>query len=349
MNDGSQTAGRRICARPLLLAMTVLLLAHGCSKREPAAARAGSSAEPPNGPTGTVWVFHAASLSLPFAELEERFEERFPGSDVIRESSSSRMAIRKVTELNRRADLVASADDILLRELMVPDHATWVTQFARNRIVIAYTNRSKYRAEINPDNWYDILLRPDVNFGYCNPDMAPVGYRTLLCWQLADLHYAQSLGGRRVSEELLKRCPDKNVRPHCNELIPLLESLSLDYTFQYRSVALQHRLEWLKLPDEIDLGNENLAGTYAKAQAKISGHTRASAITRTGKPIVYGLTIPADAGNTVGAEAFVQLLLSPEGQHVMEVQFQEPIDPPVCHGWSTAPASLKPLLREAQP
>lgn len=291
-------------------------------------------------------IFHAASLARPFSVLEKLFEQRHPGTDVIRESSGSRMAIRKVTELHRDADLIASADEALLRDLAVPDFASWVAVFARNRVVIAYTARSRHRSEINADNWYDILLRPEVNFGYCNPNMAPVGYRTVLLWQLADRHYAEKLGGRRISEELPQRCPPKFVRPHCNELIPLLESLSLDYTFQYRSVALQHNLEWLKLPDEIDLGNEALADAYAAARVTTSGKTRTETVERVGKPILYGICPVLRAPNADGALAFLELLFSPEGAAVLEANFQEPVQPPLSAETGAVPERLRPVLKE---
>ena len=315
----------------------------GCGERR------GGTASTPAGPEAEarrLLIFHAASLARPFSEIEKLFEERHPGTDVVRESSSSRMAIRKVTELGRAADLVASADPALLRELAVPAHASWVAVFARNRVVIAYTDRSRFRSEINADTWYDILLRPGVNFGYCNPNMAPVGYRTLLVWQLADRHYADRLGGRLISEELRERCPAKFMRPHCNELIPLLESLSLDYTFQYRSVALQHNLEWVKLPDEIDLGNEALADTYATARVTVSGKTRSETIEMTGKPILYGISPMLGTPNHEGALAFLELLFSPEGGKVLEASFQEAVRPPLTADLNAVPERLRAAVEE---
>lgn len=296
---------------------------------------------------GKLIVFQAASLSLPFAELEKRFEARNPGWDVVRESSSSRLAIRKVVDLGRPCDILATADEALLHDLVLPDNAKWLGMFARNRVVIAFTEKSKYRSEINADNWYEILLRKDVNFGYADPNMAPVGYRTHLCWKLADIYYAERLKGRSLYNELRQHCPDQFIRPHCNELIPLLESLTLDYTFQYQSVAMQHRLSWLKLPDEIDLGNRNLNPFYAQVSENIRGQSRTTSdFSRTGQAVVYGITIPDNAENVKQAEDFLRLLFSEEGQQIMTDNFQEPVVPPLCIGIDQAPESLKPILKE---
>jgi molybdate/tungstate transport system substrate-binding protein len=292
-------------------------------------------------------VYHAASLALPFGAIEKVMEERFPGLDVICESSSSRIAIRKVTDLGRKGDIVASADEALIRNIMMPDHADWVGTFARNRVVIAYTDRSRYRDEINADNWYEILLRDDVNYGQADANNAPVGYRTWLTWKLADAYYADKLGDRDLFEELRANCPPKNIRPHCNELIPLLESLALDYTFQYRSVALQHHLSWLKLPDEIDLGSETQREFYAKVSVEIAGTARGSITTKVGKPVLYGVTMIKDPQNPEMALEFLKILFSEEGQKILEENFQEPIVPVYCDNVQAAPEVLRQHLRPA--
>ena len=340
------TARQRSC-RALCWSAAGLLLLAGCGGSGRHSTAADSGAAPRSRP-GKLIVFHAASLTRPFETLEKQLETERPGLDIIRDSSSSRLAIRKITDLGRRADIIASADEALLRQMMLPDYVSWVALFARNRIVIAYTDKSRYRNEINADNWYDILLRDDVNFGYADPGMAPVGYRTLLCWKLADIYYRDRLRGKSIYEQLRKACPQRFIRPHCNELIPLLESLTLDYTFQYRSVALQHHLEWLKLPDAIDLGNEKLSDVYARVSTEVPGKTRNRVEKRVGRPIIYGIAIPENARNPALAEWFLERLFSKTGQSAMKESFQEPISPVLCKNRDQAPAALRPFLKEAE-
>ncbi|MEA3400227.1 MAG: tungstate ABC transporter substrate-binding protein WtpA [Armatimonadota bacterium] len=307
-------------------------------------AEPGDTAE---GIGGELVIFHAASLARPFEALERTLEEEVEGLDVVRESSSSRVACRKVTELERSADIVASADYLLLRDMLVPEQAEWYIAFARNRVVIAYSDHSKYQTEINADNWYDILLRDDVEYGYAEPDQAPVGYRTLLMWKLADMHYADQLGDRDLFEELKAGAPESNIRPHCNELIPLVQSLGLDYIFQYQSVALQHNLQFLKLPPQIDLSSEKHADLYSQVSVELSGGTRGETMTRTGAPIVYGITIPGDAENPTAAVRFLSLLLSERGQQIMQDNFQEPIAPALTPDPRLLPEELVGLVEEA--
>ena len=307
----------------------------------------GESSRRPSG--RKLVIFHAASLALPFDRLEKIYEAQHPGVDVIRESSSSRVAIRKVTDLQRSADIVASADEALLRELLLPDHADWAAAFARNRIVIAYAPQSRYKNEIDADNWYEILLRDDVAYGCCDPNQAPVGYRTRLVWKLADLYYGNKAAGERIYTRLVENCPVENIRPHVNELLPMLQSLRLDYAFVYRSIALQHHLEWLNLPEEIDLGSSKLAERYGQVSIDIEGETPGTKITKTGRPIVYGISMVADAPNSQDAEAFLELLLGPTGAEVMRESFQEPVIPARCTNLSAAPESLQRLMERVKP
>lgn len=288
-------------------------------------------------------IFHAASLARPFGDLEELFEKRHPGVDVVRESGASVSEARKITDLGRKCDVYAAADYTVLDDMLIPDHASYNILFLRERIVIAYTQRSKYAAEITSDNWHNILLRPDVKVGYANPLQAPVGWRTLIVWKLADDYYADKLGGKSLYEALLKKIPEKHVVPDVGALQPLLESLELDYAFMYKATAMQHNVQWVKLPDEIDLGNEKFADRYAKPQIELKdklGRVKR----RRGSPCVYGITILNDAPHPDLALEWLELLFGPEGQEILKRDFLEAISPPKCVQWNTLPAALQDLV-----
>ena len=269
-------------------------------------------------------IFHAGSLSLPLKRLARSFETRYPGVRVEREASGSRVAARKITELGRRADLFASADVSVIQNLMMPAHAQWFCAFARNEMVIAFTERSRFANEIDEKNWVEILLRPEVRFGHSDPDKDPCGYRTRMVWQLADLHYGKRPGGKSIHDALVAACPASNIRPGSVELLPLLESMSLDYAFEYRSVAEQHGLRHLRLPREINLSDPGLVELYARARVQVSGKTPdAPPVVQVGTPIVYGFTIPTNAPNPLAARRFADLLLGEEGRRIFREAHQE--------------------------
>ena len=228
-------------------------------------------------------VFHAGSLSAPFEAIEKAFEARYPGIDVRRESSGSVRAIRKVTEVHKPCDVIASADYSLIPKMMFPQYADHVYLFARNELVLAFTPRSKFSREINQKNWFQILAHPEIKWGFSNPNLDPCGYRTVIMLALAEKLYQKPLLNLLLTPHLslqIKRKGDLTkinlpeavipkgkkvfIRPKAVELLGLLESGALDYAIEYLSVAKQHNLRYLRLPDEINLGKKAYEDFYHK-------------------------------------------------------------------------------------
>ena len=323
-------------------------LAAGCAQTTPATAPTRAP-DPTTRPEqarleGDLIIFHAGSLTVPVDELGQAFREQHPGVKFQTEASGSNDAARKISELGREADLMMSADYTVIDKLLIPDFAEWNVRFARNTMVIAYTDQSKYADEFRAENWYEILSREDVIFGHSEPDADPCGYRTLLVWQLAGKHYNEpGLYGR-----LDENCPLENVRPKSVELIALLESGDMDYAFEYRSVAVQHGLKFVELPDEINLSMVEHADFYGQASVDIAGSEPGETMTMVGKPIVYGVTVPKNPPSPDLAVAFVEFLLGPEGQVIMEGQGQPPIVPPVSTDVERLPEALRGMVETAK-
>ncbi len=319
----------------LSLGMALLLAACGGQAPPPA-----TSSSPGEDLSGTLIIFHAGSLTVPVQQLTEAFQQKHPGVTFQTESGGSRTVARKVSELGREADIVMSADYTVIDNLLKPDFADWNIRFARNVMVIAYTDKARYADEINADNWYQILLRDDVVYGHSDPNADPCGYRTLMVWQLAEKHY----GVPGLYQQLTDHCPAANVRPKAVELLALLESGDMDYAFEYLSVAVQHHLRYVLLPDEINLGNPDLADFYAQARVEVSGSEPGQTVTKVGAPIVYGLTIPKNAPHPDLAVAFLEFMLGPEGQAILDALGQPPLNPAVADAPERLPAPLQPLV-----
>jgi molybdate/tungstate transport system substrate-binding protein len=134
------------------------------------------------------------------------------------------------------------------------------------------------------------------------------------------------------------------VRPKSVELIALLESGDMDYAFEYRSVAVQHGMKFVELPDRINLSMVEHADLYGQAQVDIAGKEPGATMTMVGKPIVYGVTIPKNAPGPDLALEFVKFLLGPDGQAIMEAQGQPPIVPPVSGDVDALPADLQAMV-----
>jgi len=283
-------------------------------------------------------VFHAGSLSVPFSEIEKKFEAKYPQFDVIREAAGSRACARKITDLHKKADVMASADYKVIDNLLIPKYAEFNALFATNEMVIAFTPQSKYAEKINQNNWTDILLKPGVKVGHSNPNLDPCGYRSILVTKLAGIYYKKPDFYNKLlvygdyyssGEENTKKVI---VRPKETDLLGLLEAGAYDYLFIYKSVAEQHGLKYIELPPEISLKSKKYADYYKQVSFKVTGKKPGSFIVKKGAPMVYGITVIKNAPNKKGAELFVSFVLSPEGQTIMKKNGQGVINPPVING-----------------
>ncbi len=271
-----------------------------------------------------VTILHAGSLTVPFAKIEADFEAMHPDIDIQREAGGSTKMARMISELGKPADIMASADFTVIDKALVPNHADWNIRFASNQLVLCYTDRSQFAAEVNADNWTDILARKGVVWGHSDPNLDPCGYRSLMVLQLAEKFTNQP----GLYDRLLANRPKANVRPKSVELVSLLKTGNMDYAWEYLSVAVQHSLKYITLNDHINLGNYKMDSLYAQAQVKVTGKKPGTWITRTGKSCTYGITLVKDAPNRKRAIQFLAYLLSPEnGLKVLKDMGQPPFIP----------------------
>ena len=286
---------------------------------------------------GTLIVYNAGSLARPLRAALDSFAAR-TGAIIEQESAGSLESARKLTELGKTPDIVALADYKVFPQLLVPAHTTWYAAFARNRMVLAHTARSRFANEITADDWWEVLLRPGVETGRSDPNLDPNGYRTLLVFQLAELHHRQPGLARR----LLEAAPSRNVRPKEVDLVALLQAGELDYIWSYESVAQAASLPYVRLPDEIDLGSPADSALYARAEVRVAGAAGSDSIVFRGEPIVYALSIPTAAPHRQLAEQFVAFVLSSDGARVLRGARLDALPQPIIVG-SGIPASIDSL------
>lgn len=288
--------------------------------------------------TGPLVVFNAGSLAKPFSDLLRAFKEKNPDVLPAQESSGSLEAARKLTDLGKIPDVIGVADYGVISQLLIPAHAGWYANFARNAMVLIHTEQSAGAAEINGQNWWQVLLRPGVRAGRSDPALDPNGYRTLMVFQLAEKFYQQP----GLADRLLRAFPPKYMRPKEADLTALVQAGELDYSWSYASIAKTVKLPYVDLPDEIDLSDPSLADAYAQAKVRLPGKSRAGkdSVEFRGEPIVYGLTIPKAARHPQTAHAFVRFIFSPEGQTILRANGFTVLEKPVVGGPERPPAGL---------
>jgi len=279
-------------------------------------------------------VFNAGSLARPLRAALDTFARR-EGVDFEQESAGSLESARKLTELGKIPDIIALADVEVFPAYLMPRHVSAFTEFARNRMVLAYTDRSRSAAEVNGDNWWRLALEPRVEVGRSDPELDPNGYRTLLVWQLAERHYGQP----GLAERLMKASPPRNVRPKEADLVGLLQAGEFDYVWSYESLARATGLRFVTLPPEIDLSDPALVSRYDEVSVRVRGARVGETVTFRGRPIVYGFAVPNDAPHPALAARFAAFLTSEEGRAVLRSQGLDAIGEPRVRRGASADTS----------
>jgi molybdate/tungstate transport system substrate-binding protein len=318
-------------------------------------------------------VFAAGSLILPFQDLEASFESQYPGIDIQAKYHGSIQVIRHATELHQQIDVIATADASLIPMLMYavtdPDtnlpYADWYIRFAGNHLALAYQSDSLYAAEINTDNWYSILSRPEIKVGIPDPRFDAAGYRALMAFALARDYYHKPtifmdmFGGNftyplgifadanlttLTVPEIVETIPGSNIviRGGSIALLALLESGDLDYTFEYESVIRQHNLEMVRLPEAVNLGEAAFADLYNTVEVDLDFQRFVSVkpLFR-GEQIGYGITIPDNSPHPQEAALFIAYLLGTEGRAIMQADSQPLFDPALGDNYTNIPAELQ--------
>ncbi len=313
-----------------------------------------------------VRVICAGSLVAPFEALEEAYEAEHPDIDIVLEAHGSIQVIRQVSELGLEAEVLAVADYSLIPLLMYggeePD-ATWYIQFATNKLGIAYHKGSAYASVMSRESWYDILSREDVMLGLSDPRFDASGYRTLMILQLAEAYYGdenimESVLGNSFSTSLEVSESDKGIlitvpeifesvsdhialRGSSVQLLSLLEAGAIDYAFEYENVSRYYGLEYLQLPESIDLSSDSLATGDIPVLVDLA-FKRFSTVVPSfiAQKTYYAVTIPTTARHTDKAEEFVAFMLSERGKDIMKSTYLDTLDQVITDNMSRVPPTI---------
>ena len=287
----------------------------------------------------TLIVFGAGTLATPFTQEIAAFKQQNPGvtvnshfgasGDDVKDDHPAGRARRRA---RRRRLLADSHGDVQRRG---KSYASWYVGFVANQITFAYTTHSKGASQLTASNWYKVLAEPGVRIGRSTPAADPSGYQILQALKLAQSYYHDPT----LSASVLKNSPSSSEAETETSLLGALQSGQIDYLAIYRSDALQNHLKYINLPPQISLSDPKLAKSYATVSVQgPSGMV-------TGKPIIYGLTVPSNAPNSALGEKFIAFVLSPSGQAIMRANGFVVISPALASSTSAIPASLSSLTQ----
>lgn len=189
---------------------------------------------------------------------------------------------------------------------------------ASTEMVITYSPKSRFVTEFEAaargkKPWYEVLQAPGLRFGRTDAAIDPQGQNIIFTLLLAQNYYAQP----GLAERILRGYQNPQQIFTEASLLSRLEAGQLDASSGYLSAARSHHLPFIRLPDEINLSNPELAAKWYKAvqfSIKLPSGKQATLSTQ---PLVFYAAVLKNSKQPALAGKFVQFLQSPEGRKML--------------------------------
>lgn len=266
-----------------------------------------------NGSNKTLKIIHAGALQRVVETCLEHFLKQNSGLKLEIKGVGSREGAKRLLS-GDHYDIIALADQALFAEFLVPDLVENYFAFAADQMVIGYDRFSSGSQEINPDNWIELLLKPQVRFARSDHHLDPCGYRALMVWQLAEKLY--NIPG--LYSKMETACIPYSTYPKSLDLANALFQGKVDYAFLYSSEATQLGLPHIILPSKINLSNPAFADFYDQAAVSLESKLPGNTVIIHGKPIEFAIGLSKNCPYPELAQSFVDLLTGPEGSLILE-------------------------------
>ena len=260
---------------------------------------AGCSTVRSQGTVDFVSLLAAGSLAVAFNEQVGPAFEDATGIGYRGEFHGSNAVMRMVLDDQARPDVVVSADASLLRAKLEPTVIRWDVVFASNEVGIAYDPETEVGSRLDgTEPWYDVLRSTDASVARSDPDLDPLGYRTVQLFELAESYYDELGLTDALRSELV-------IDPGEAHLLAAVETGDRAAAVVYRNMAVDHDLPYQSLPAALNFSDPALADHYASVT-----YTTEQGTTLDGTPVLYNVTVPRAAPNPAAGRSFVEFLLS---------------------------------------
>jgi molybdate transport system substrate-binding protein len=237
----------------------------------------------------TLTVFAAASLTDAFTQIGERFSDSYPGQKVIFNFAGSQQLAQQLV-LGAPVDVFASADEFQMQVVVESGRAfaASVQPFAGNRLVVI--------TPVDNPAGVDALA-----------DLAMPGVKLVLA--------AGEVPAGRYTLDFLRKAGAASGFP------PGFQDLALGNTVSFEA-------DVRAVLAKVALGEADAGVVYASDAARAGSEVQVVAIPPELNVLARYLIAPLqDAGQRELAEAFIGLVLSPEGQEILAGQGLQPVIP----------------------
>jgi len=286
----------------------------------------------------TVTAYHAGSLTGAMASLVGPGFTAATGYPFVHTPGPSVALADQIREGQISPDVYMSADAEVMYTLMGPqnnDRARWFLTMAGQKMVIAYTATSRFKADLDAAaagtrSWTDVIQEPGFVLHRGDPRGDPGGYRCVFVLRLAEIYY----GLPGFADQVMQG--DDNLAQIGGAFPDDLNNGKADAYITYLTSALQAKTPYILPVDEINQSNPALASFYAQVS-----YTNPQGLTFHGTPALYGVTVPVAANNVPGAVSFVRYLLSDAGRSALVINGFLPAQVLVGGDATAVPAELR--------
>ena len=185
--------------------------------------------------------------------------------------------------------------------------------FAATPLVLAYSPQSPFASRLKAvadgqkplKDLFTLMAQPGFHLGRTNPETDPQGQAFIIMLKLAARKYNLPAG---TVDKIIGA--DDNPRQIFAEtaLVSRLEAGQLDASSAFLPQAVQRKLAYITLPDDINQGNPDLAAEYATQSVTLQDGK-----TVKGTPLVLYITTIGNTPDPQAGVSFVKYLLSPAG------------------------------------
>lgn len=267
------------------------------------AAPAVSSAAP-----GNVSVLSAGSLQDLMQKAIIPGFHSATGSTEVDFSAGSSILAADIKGRVKQGDVFVSASKTADEGLMGAaggNHVSWYATFASSKLVLGYTTKSRFAADLKSKPWYEVVTEPGFRLGLTPPATDPKGVLAV-----------QALEATATAKKL-----------------PALKTIATTAKNQFPETSLESEVESGALD----------AGFFYLAEAN-SADIPTVPLTGVDLEAKYTITILNTATNPTGAAAFVTYLLGPAGNAAM-TKYGFVLASPITVTGTGVPASLTSVLK----
>lgn len=240
-----------------------------------------------------------------------------------------------------------------IKELFPADRAKFAMAVASDPLVIGYSSKSRYYAQLNAirsgkkplSDLFSLFTTPGFRLGRTDPTQDPQGIFFILMSKLAQsvLHLPAGEAARALGITKSSPFGDKSQMLDEDALPTDIAEGIVDAGSEYLPEAKQYGLDYITLPPTLDFGSPSESSLYATVSLTVSGTVDQG-------EVIYlnvGL-VSAQKGTTFTAadeaadQAFVAFLLTSTGRSIL-ARVGYGLHPPVLHlapGVKTAAEAL---------